>query len=325
MITYNQLRTFLAVVRAGSLTRAARELRASQPTVSLQLRALRRSLGVVLIERPDSGFRLTPAGEKLRRYAEETLGGLRTLEQDIAALKGTLAGPLVVGVTFILSGHVLPAPLSRFRAQFPAVDMRVHVDLPEPLLASLAGGALDVACYLRVRTPPGLTVELLGNEEFALIASPKHPLAGRRRITPQELSEYPFVAMTSTPIRELHEEKLHAAGVKPRTLVETRNHDAVLRLVEANAGYALQIKPLVANELATGQLVALNLEGPPLLADVVAAFVTRPVASPLIHGLVGFLRAELARCQGGVPRDERAPLGPERRAAGSAGRRRSRA
>ena len=325
MITYNQLRTFLAVVRAGSLTRAARELKASQPTVSLQLRALRRSLGAVLIERPDSGFRLTPAGEKLRRYAEETLGGLRTLEHDIAALEGTLAGPLVVGVTFILSGHVLPTPMSRFRAQFPAVDMRVHVDLPEPLLASVGGGTLDVVCYLRVRTPPSLTVELLGNEEFALIASPKHPLASRRRITPQELSEHPFVAMTSTPIRELHEEKLHAAGVKPRTLVETRNHDAVIRLVEANAGYSLQIKPLVANELATGQLVALHLEGPPLLADVVAAFVTRPVVSPLIHGLVGFLRAELAHGRREAPRDEWAPLATERRAAGSSGRRRSRA
>src|SRR5712692_11214472 len=69
MMTYNQLRTFLAVVRAGNLTKAARELNASQPTVSLQLRALRKSLGATLIERVDSDLRLTPAGEKLRRYA----------------------------------------------------------------------------------------------------------------------------------------------------------------------------------------------------------------------------------------------------------------
>ncbi len=96
-ITYPQLRTFLAVVRARSLTKAARELNTSQPTVSLQLRALRKSLGATLIERPNNDFRLTPAGEKLRGYAEETLGGLRTVKQEIAALKGTLAGPLAVG------------------------------------------------------------------------------------------------------------------------------------------------------------------------------------------------------------------------------------
>jgi DNA-binding transcriptional LysR family regulator len=293
-MTYNQLRTFLAVVQAGNLTKAARELNASQPTVSLQLRALRRSLGATLIERVEGGLRLTPAGEKLRRYAEETLTGLRTLQQDIAAIKGTLTGPLAVGITFVLSGHVLPAPLARFRAQFPHVDLAVHVDIPAPLFRNLLGHKLDVACYLRVLAPPELTVELLSQEEMVIIASPDHPLAGRRHVTPQELSEQPFVVSTPVGLREMLEGKLGAAGVKPRTVVEARNHDEVKGLVERNTGYSLQIKPLVAGELATRQLVALDLEGPPICVDIVAAFVSRPVVSPLVDGFVRFLRAELS-------------------------------
>ena len=51
MITYRQLQTFLAVARAGSLTLAARELGASQPTVSLQIKALSQTLAVDLVER----------------------------------------------------------------------------------------------------------------------------------------------------------------------------------------------------------------------------------------------------------------------------------
>lgn len=314
MITYNQLRTFVAVARAGNLTRAARELNASQPTVSLQLRALRKSLGATLIERPDNGFRLTPAGEKLRRYAEETLGGLRTLQQEIAVLKGTLAGPLAVGVTFFLSARVLPAALSRFRAQYPGVDVEVHVDLPDPLFRHLLGNTLDVACYIRVRTPPGLTIEPIGTEELVIIASPRHPLASRRRVTPKELSEQPFVVAAQPIFRELVDDKLRAAGVTPRTVIEARNHDAVKRLVEGNAGYSMYVKPLVAAELATGQLVVLKLEGPPILGDIVAAFVSRPVVSPLVQGFVRFLRAELSgdHGAGGVAR-------------GSTGRRTSRA
>jgi DNA-binding transcriptional LysR family regulator len=323
MITYSQLRTFLAVARARNLTKAARELNATQPTVSLQLRALRRSLGTPLIARPDGGFQLTPAGEKLRRYAEETLAGLRTLQQDIAALKGTPAGPLAVGVTFVLSGHVLPPALARLRAQFPGVDLQVHVDVPEPLFSSLLANTLDVACYLRVRTPPGLTVEPLGSAEFVIIASPEHPLAGRRHVTPRELSDYPFVVLTSVPFRELLETKLRAAGVAPRTFVETRNHDAVKRLVEHNAGYSLQIKPLVAAELAAGQLVALNLDGPPILGEIVAAFVSRPVASPLVQEFVRFLRAELSVDHDVARPDKRPPLAAARSAGGSAGRRRA--
>jgi DNA-binding transcriptional LysR family regulator len=324
VITYNQLRTFLAVAQAGSLTRAARMLNASQPTVSLQLRALRRSLGAPLIERPDNGFRLTPAGERLRRYAEETLGGLRALQQHIADLNGTLAGPLAVGVTFVLNGHVLPPALARFRAQFPAVDLELNVDLPGPLFRRLLGNTLDVACYLRVPTPPELTVETLGSEEMVVIASPQHPLAGRRRVTPEELSDQPFVVSTPPGFRQLLEGKLLAAGVTPRTAVEARNHDAVKKLVERNAGYSLQIKPLVADELVSGQLVALNLDGPPIFCDVVAAFASRAPVSPLVGGFVRFVRAELTGDAGANGSGERTRLTAKSRTAGPKPRLRSR-
>jgi DNA-binding transcriptional LysR family regulator len=323
-ITYPQLRTFIAVVRARSLTKAARELNTSQPTVSLQLRALRKSLGATLIERPDNAFRLTPAGEKLRRYAEETLGGLRMVQQEIAALKGTLAGPLAVGVTFALSSHVLPAALSRLRAQFPGVDVEFHVDLPEPLFRHLLGNTLDVACYIRVRTPPGLTVEPLGDEELVIIASPQHPLAGRRRVTPHELSDQSFVVPLEPLFRELLEDKLRAAGVTPRTVIEARNNDAVKRLVERNAGYSMYVKPRVATELARGQLVVLSLDGPPILGEIVAAFVSRPVVSPLVRGFVRFLRAELAGDRSAPGLDERARLATGAGRTGSTRRRRSR-
>ena len=324
MITYPQLRTFLAVVRARNLTKAARELNTSQPTVSLQLRALRKSLGATLIERPNNGFRLTPAGDRLRRYAEETLGGLRTVQQEIAALKGTLAGPLAVGLTFALNNHVLPAALSRFRAQFPGVDVEIHVDLPEPLFRHLLGNTLDVACYIRVRTPPGLTIEPLGDEELVIIASPRHPLASRRRVTPKELSDQPFVVAAQPLFRELLEDKLRAAGVTMRTVIEARNNDAVKKLVERNAGYSMYVKPRVTTELARGQLAVLNLDGPPILGEIVAAFVSRPVVSPLVQEFVRFLRTELAGDRGAPGLDERARLAAGAGRAGSTRRRRSR-
>jgi LysR family transcriptional regulator, low CO2-responsive transcriptional regulator len=305
MITYTQLGTFLAVVRTRNLTRAARELRASQPTVSLQIRALREAMGAELIERGAKGFRLTPAGEKLRRYAEETLGGLRAVQQEIAALKGTPAGPLAVGVTFALSAH-LPAALTRFRAHFPAVEVGVHVDLPEPLFRRVLGDTLDIACYIRVRTPAGLTIEPLGDEELVIIASPRHPLAGRRRITPAELSAHPFVAPAQPVFRELLQDKLRAAGVTPRSVIEVPNNDAVTRLVERDAGYSVYVRPRIAAELASGQLVILELAGAPMLGEIVAAFVSRPVVSPLIREVVRFLRAELGNDRGAAGRDGRA-------------------
>ena len=297
-ITYHQLQTFLAVARTGNLTKVARELNATQPTVSLQLRSLRKALGIPLFERPGGRFQLTAAGEKLRRYAEEALDGLRILQQDIAVLKGSLTGSLAVGVTFFVFSRVLPEP-PRLRAQFPSVDFQIHVDLPEPLFSHLLADTLDVACYLKVQTPPGLTIEPLGLEEFAIIASPQHRLAGQRRISPEELSQEPIVLSRISSYRELVEAKLRAAGVTPGIVTEAGNYNGINELVQRNVGYSMHLKPLVAADIAAGRFVPLRLDGPPILGEVVAAFRPRRRMSPLIEAFIRFVRSELERPRSG--------------------------
>ena len=310
MITYHQLRTFLVVTRTGNLTRAAREINATQPTVSLQLQALRRFLGATLFEPPSGGFRLTPAGEKLRRYAEEALGGLSTLQQDVATLQGSVAGPLAIGLTYVMSRYVLPCALSRFFEQYPGVEARLYVEFPEPMFTGLLQNSLDVMCFINVSVPPGLTVETLCKETFVVFVSPRHPLAGRRRVAPEELTTQPFVTSVSSPLRTLMEAELLGAGVTPRVAAEARHHDAIKKLVERNLGYSMLIESAVAAELASGQLVALKLAGPPIVAELVAAYRSRPAITPIIREFIDFIRAELLNRKGGVSGESLRPAVP---------------
>jgi DNA-binding transcriptional LysR family regulator len=284
----------------------ARELNTTQPTVSLQLGALRRSFGIPLFERPGGRFRLTAAGERLQRYAEETLEALRELQQDMSVLKGSLTGSLAVGLTYLAAGRLSP---TLFRTKFPGVTVQVHVDLPEPLFQRVLHGTLDVACYLRVRTPPELVVEPLGEEDFVAIASPQHRLAGRRRVSIEELSREPLVLSGVTVFRELVEAKLRAAGVTPRVVAEARNYDAVKELVEQNQGYSLHLKSLAAPEIAAGRFVALRLDAPPIVGEIVAATRPRAAASPLIQEFLRFIRAELNR----AVKSDRKSRAPRRR------------
>lgn len=311
-MTYPQLRTFLAVARAGNLTKAALELNTSQPTVSLQLRALRRSLGTPLLHRSARGFRLTPAGEQLRRYAEEVLGGLRILQQDIAALNGRIAGPLAVGASFVVSRYLLPSAFFRFRERFPDVKFQLHVDSPEPLFHGLITNALDVACYVNVRHPPEIAVETIGEEEMVIVASPEHPLAGRRLVTPQALSEHPFVVCLRDPFREMIDTKLRGAGVTPRVGAEGTHYDAVKQLVERNLGYSMLIRASVAEELARDRLVILRLDGPPILSEIVVAYRAGTAVPPLVHQFIQFVRAELDRDRSLIPSARPRSLRPGR-------------
>jgi DNA-binding transcriptional LysR family regulator len=315
MLTYHQLRTFVTVARTGSLTKAARELRLSQPSVSLHLGALTRFLDARLFERPEGRFRLTSAGEIFRPYAEEALAGLRVLQQDIESLNGRLAGPLAVGTTYVMSRYVLPSALSRFLEQYPGIDLQLHVEFAEPLFGELLANALDVMCYIDVPTPPGLTTELLCREELIVFASPRSPLAGRRRVTPRALTQQPFVAPASPSLRALIEAKLRTAGVTPRLAAEGRHHDTVKNLVERNAGYSMLLRASVADELASGRLVAFSLGGPPITADLVAAFRSRPAISPLVREFIQFVRNDIMRAREssvrqppGAPKPGRRPL-----------------
>src|SRR2546428_3889577 len=123
MITYRQLQTFLAVARAGSLTLAARELGASQPTVSLQIKALSQALAIELVERSGRGLRLTPGGEALKLYARSVLDGLRALRQHVDALKGGQAGALTVGASATAGGYGLPAVLRPLHPPVPGAAL----------------------------------------------------------------------------------------------------------------------------------------------------------------------------------------------------------
>lgn len=299
MITYRQLQTFLAVARTGSLTQAARDLGASQPTVSLQLKALGETLAIELVERRGRGLRLTPAGEALKLYAGGVLEGFRALREHVEALKGGQTGSLAVGASATAGGYVLPPILSRFRREFPRVDVQLHVDNPEHLFHDLVANTLDVVFSVGVRTPSGITVEAVCDEELVIVASPEHPLARRRRIAPADLSRQPLV--TSLPgalFRELVERKLRDAGVTPRVAVEARHPEAMKKLVENNMGYSLLFRPSVADELRSGRLVALRLDGARIMGAMILAFRSRPVLSPLVQQFVDFVRAELARDHG---------------------------
>ena len=175
------------------------------------------------------------------------------------------------------------------------MDLHVHVDRPEPLFAELLTNTLDIACFLKVRTPPGRTVEPLGEEEFVIFASPQHPLAGRRRVTSEELSAQPFVVSNVAVSRELFEAKLRAVGVTPRIVTEARNYDAVNELVDRNVGFAMNIEAVVVPEIAAGRFVPLRLDCPPIVGEIVAALRPRAVISPLVQEFIRFMCAELNR------------------------------
>lgn len=296
MITFAQLQTFLEVARLGSLTEAARELGTTQPTVSLQIKALGREVGESLVDRYGRGVRLTAAGTAMQAYASEVINGLRTLQERVKGLRGGVIGSLSIGASATLGGYLLPPILSRFRQRFPQVDIRLQVDSPEHLFRDLLANSVDLVFSIEVELPKGLVAETLRDEELVIIVSSRHPLARKRKVTPEDLSALPLVtSLKGALFRELVEEKLRAAGVRPRVAFEARHPESMRNLVANNLGYGVLFRPSVADQIKSGRLAPLRLGRQPLKGRIVLVERENREPTPLARRLADFVSQELKK------------------------------
>jgi DNA-binding transcriptional LysR family regulator len=141
------LRSFVATVRSGSITRASIALGLSQPAVSQRIQRLEKVAGEQILVRETRGPRLTPAGETLLAYAERMLA---LHEEARDALDGRAAGEpsgrRTVGLLEDLAITSLPTALADFASLHPRVDLEVIVGAAAPLRRLANRGRLDLVC-----------------------------------------------------------------------------------------------------------------------------------------------------------------------------------
>ena len=180
--------TFRAVAHERSFSRAARRLALSQPSVSNQVAALEREVGVRLLERRPGGLRLTPEGEILLEHADAIADRFGLAETQLSGAAERQRTRLRIGALPSALAELVPAAIARVREEHP--DTRVTVDegTSEELAGRLASGELDLAIAYQDTTwpraePPGVKRHHLLHEEFMVAMAPDHPRAAQTRST----------------------------------------------------------------------------------------------------------------------------------------------
>ncbi|NDU76080.1 LysR family transcriptional regulator [Actinomadura sp. DSM 109109] len=168
--TVAQLRAFLALAEYLHFRDAAAALRMSQPALSGAVAALEEGLGTQLVERTTRRVLLTPAGERVARRAEVVMAELDRLVEEVQAVRGTLAGPLRVGVIPTVAPYLLPVVLPRLAKEFPDLRLSVHEERTGHIVAELLAGRLDVVLLALPAPAAGVTELPLYDEDFVLVA-----------------------------------------------------------------------------------------------------------------------------------------------------------
>ncbi|GAA1950534.1 LysR family transcriptional regulator [Catenulispora subtropica] len=257
------LRTFLAVHRAGSLTRAAADLGLSQPAVTAQIRTLEQRVGGELFVRLPRGVAPTVAADELARAVAPHLDALAAVAHDALIPDAAAQGLVRLGCPASLTATLLLPALA------PLVDEGLRVVVAagrsEDLLAQLASGRLDLTLATSRPRLPGISALPLADEEYALVGAPRwKPFERGTRMPLVDLAE-------DLPYIRLYWSSVYDAKPPSDAALVIPDLRGVLDAAIEGCGVAVLPRPLCADALEAGTLVLLDEpEIPPIRTVFVA-------------------------------------------------------
>lgn len=238
---HRQLRAFCHAAKTGSISKAAKRLKLSQPSVSLQIQALEKDLETLLFERCGPKIRLTPAGEILLEMAQPLVDGFTRLADSFAArLGGVHAGPLDIASGEATLLYLLPDIIKQFSDQFPQIDVRLHNVTGHDGMALLRADDVDFAVGSMIDVPDDMVYHPIYNYKPALIMCKGHPLEDKEHITLEDISPYGLIL----PPRHLSTWNVvdlvfQQHGVPYTVVLEAGGWEVIKRYVEIGTGISI--------------------------------------------------------------------------------------
>ena len=290
--TVRQLQILLAVAKHRSLTRAAEELRLTQPAVSMQVKALERLAGLPLLERVGRQVELSEAGTELLRHAHAVLRSLHDAEDAMAALRGLRSGRVSIAVVSTAK-YFAPKLLALFSRKHPEVELKLAVHNRDTVVQLLVDNEVDLA--LMGRPPHHLETSAFrfAKHPLVIIAAPEHPLAKQRRIPVKALESESFLVREPGSGTRAAMERFFAANhVRPASTTEISSNETIKQAVMAGMGLGFLSQHAVGLELAAGRLVLLPVEGLPVMRDWNIVHRTEKRLSPAAQAFKSFILDE---------------------------------
>jgi DNA-binding transcriptional LysR family regulator len=256
----NHLAIFHAVAQTGSMTLGAERLAISQPAVTKQVQELERALGVRLFDRIGRRVYLSQAGEILADYARWLFALAHEAETAMADVRAVGRGKLVIGASTTIGTYLLPGVLAEFWRHYPKVELQVHIENTEQVHRRLAGHELDIGLTEGFVEDEELDAEVFHRDELVVIASPGHPLAGKRRVPLSAVQKEPFISREpGSGTRAVEERALARLKLPARVVMALGSTEAIKRVVAEGVGLAIVSWLAVRTECDAGTLVALRV------------------------------------------------------------------
>ncbi len=257
--TLHQLKVFEAVARNSSFTRAAEELFLTQPTVSMQVKQLSKTVGMPLFEQVGKKLYLTESGKELFATCQDIFERMERFEMAIANIKGLKQGALRISAV-TTAKYVIPRILGPFCNRYPGIDVSLTVMNHQYVLEGLSSNRNDL--YIVSNVPEDLDVQskLFIENPLVVLAPKTHPLVGEKNISLERLAQEPFIMREpGSETRRAAQGLFDSHGIKLKVRLDLGSNEAIKQAIAGGMGLSVLSKHTMALEGLTNQLAILDV------------------------------------------------------------------
>jgi LysR family nitrogen assimilation transcriptional regulator len=281
VLDFRQLKYFVGIVEAGSITKASGEMNVAQSALSLHVRQMEEGFGVSLLVRERTGIRVTDQGAKLLEHAKIILKQVALAEAELTSKITSPAGEVTIGIPSGAARVMVSELLATAREVIPNVSLKIIEGMTGPLEEWMAAGRFNLAVLYRPSENIGRATEL-AREEFCLVAQPEKP-PFTDSIELAEVQSFPLaVPMPSNNVRRSVVDAMARFGFNLDVRFEVDSLSTILKMVAEGKAYSILTPSAVQGDVKAGLVKSIKIVDPIITRSVVVMANPRDERQPAV-------------------------------------------
>ena len=297
-IEFRHLRTIKAIHDAGGLARAAEQMNITQSALSHQVKGLEDQAGVELFVRRSKPLKLSPAGLRLLKLADQVLPQIEALQDEFAGLRDGSTGRMHIAIECHACFEWLFPVLEHFRRAWPDVDVDIRPGLAFDALPALLREEVDLVVSSDPENLPGVEFVELFDYQAVFVAARAHPLAEKAHV---EAADFRGQTLITYPVErsrlDVFSQLLIPAKVEPASVRQVELTAVILLLVASNRGVAVLPDWVVREVKYSSDYVTRPLTAKGITRRLYAAVRSDDLGKPYMDKLLSLAGQEARKLQ----------------------------
>jgi DNA-binding transcriptional LysR family regulator len=265
---FDQLITFLEVVKLGNFSRAGQKVLRSQSAVSAQIRQIEEEYGERLLDRSGKVVRLTPAGEVFFEYVQRMITLYQESKRAVADQGQQPRGVLAIGANEATCLYVLPDVFAKYSQLYPDVQISIYRNFSRKILERVHDGSIDVGVVTLPVKSPGLKVRSINRDRLMLMVDAKNPLAKLKSVSVAVAAEQPQLYPKTGYTRQILDKLYRPYQSRLKIRMQLPSVGMIKSFVAAGLGVSLISSRYAADEVKVGTVKLVEIEGESLWREL---------------------------------------------------------